>query len=67
MAAAKTVFTQKGYAGTRMQEVADALEPAGDATRERLAAALDRLSTPKPMDRAIIKAERDALLLELGE
>ena len=50
-----------------MQEVADALEPAGDATRERLAAALDRLSTPKPMDRAIIKAERDALLSELGE
>jgi beta-N-acetylhexosaminidase len=49
-----------------MTDVADALVPASDQTQNRLAAALDRLSTPKPMDRNMVLAERDALLAEVG-
>jgi beta-N-acetylhexosaminidase len=49
-----------------MTDVADALVPASDLTQNRLAAALDCLSTPKPMDRNMVLAERDALLAEVG-
>jgi len=49
-----------------MRDVADALVPSGEKTQARLAAALNFLSTPKPMSRTIIKAERDALLREVG-
>jgi hypothetical protein len=49
-----------------MTDVADALVPASDLTQKRLAAALDCLSTPKPMDRNMVLAERDALLAEVG-
>ena len=48
-----------------MRDVAEALVPASEASNARMAAALDPLALPKPMDRALIEAERNALLLEL--
>jgi beta-N-acetylhexosaminidase len=48
-----------------MKEVADALEPPSEISCERFALALNSLSTPMPMDRAIVKAERDALIREV--
>ena len=48
-----------------MRSVADALVPASESSNARMTAALDCLALPKPMDRTLIEAERDALLREL--